>query len=434
MTQDYDKSLSRLTNTSEKDLNEITNASLFFAKDFGALSTAIQYRTHVLSQDLDSTFGNIDDPNYKAQSRQDMVSLKGETLIGENTKTSLAYSRSSIVRESENKVDSVDTINTEDTRYEGATNKLELRTHLKMSDIWDMSFGIEAKTETGKYNDTRDYGFGETTDEIKEQSQTMYGVYLQESWRYKLFTIKAGGRLETYRQTKSINTYLLTVSQVIPQLNIDVIYRYKTGYREPSIYERFNTYSGKEDLKAEQSKTRELTVAKPLKWVEVSATYFENDVDNLITTISKYDPDVYTYDAHYLNSTELSRSIGGELALSIKPVKNMPFLNLSWARTKARNGSSRSLKVPEERVTVATAFQFGKLTLGASVNHVGEQRSSLSESLAQYTVVNTSGSYNINSNSSAYIRILNLGNTQYEAVKSIASAGREYRLGYRKEL
>jgi vitamin B12 transporter len=435
VTHDLDKSLTRVHNSSEKDLNEITNVSLSIGKQFGVVNTDIAYRVNNLNQDLDSTFGGVDDPNFNSNSKQELISVKVDSPIGLNTNSSILYTRSSLIRETDNTVDSTDTVNTEDTRYEGLIEKIELRNHVLINDNWTMGFGLDAKTEYGEYKDTRDYGFGESTDQLSEQVQNMYGAYVQESWGYKLFSIKAGGRLESYSDSKTVNTYSFTAAQFVPDFNVDLIFNYRTGYREPTLYERFNANAfvqGKADLNAETSESRELTIAKTIKLARLSVTYFENDVENLITTVSDYDPDVFVYESQYLNSTELARSYGGELTLKVKPIGKMQFLNISWVKTRSRTGDSKNLKIPEERVTLATAFRCNQMTWGTSVSHVGEQFSSTGVTLPKYTVVNTNFSYQLTPKSSAYFGVYNLGNSQYEAVKGIETADRNYKVGYKQ--
>ncbi|RAP34149.1 hypothetical protein DID80_07625 [Candidatus Marinamargulisbacteria bacterium SCGC AAA071-K20] len=429
-----DKSLSRLSNTEERDLNETTNIAFTVGKDFGKIDAEISLRTHLLYQDLDATFSKVDDPNYSGSSKQDLSLIKLEAPIGENANTSLRYSRTSLVRRTLNNVDSLDAVNSENTIYEGSIDKVEFRNQVRVNKYWNMGFGADAKTTTGRYTDTRDFGFGNSTSKIDQQQQSMYGAYIQEAWSYKLFSLKAGGRLEGYSKDQTINTYSFTASQFVPDIDINIIFNYKTGYREPTLYERFNVFSGVKDLEAETSISRELTVEKQVKAAKFTATYFENDVDNLITTISEFDPGVPVFGAEYINSSELSRSIGGELGVSIKPIGKMQFLNITWAKTRARNGMARSLKVPEERVTAATAFRCGKLTWGASVNYLGSQRADYTSYLDPYTVVNTNFSYKLTPKSSTYVGLYNLGNTQYEVVKSFSAADRTIRVGYKHTL
>lgn len=429
----YNDSISQLSNTEETDASDLKNINISVGKKLGGITSTLSFRKQLQAQDLDSSFSKIDDPNFTSNSDQNLVSLTLEGAIGKAVESKLFISQANLERNTENKTDSVDSINTEDTRYSSQVEKVEIRNNAYLNDYLSLSFGGEAKRESGSYKDKRNYGFGDSTDEVKEKTQDTVGVYAGEQFRYKGFIVDVSGRIERYNSSKTVNTYSFGVGQYIPVLNIMAKYSYKTGFRQATLYERFNTYSGVDNLKAETSQSREFTLEKNIDFITVYGSYFEYDVANLITIVSQYSEDNLTYASDYLNSEQLMQSYGGEFGVGLKPYKNLQFLNLTWTKTHSKTGGFENLKVPKQKLTAALGLQMGKYSVGSSLIHVGNQRASTSKNLDPYTVVNASVSYAVNLNSSVYVLINNLTNTQYEAVRDFQTQDRNLRLGYKKQ-
>jgi vitamin B12 transporter len=198
-----------------------------------------------------------------------------------------------------------------------------------------------------------------------------------------------------------------------------------TGFRAPSLYERFDPWSGDPTLKPEKSTSQEIGIEKSFGTdTIVSATAFQSEVENVID----YANWVYT------QTDDKNKTNGIELAASTK-VNDVISLGFGYTHTESKTGATKAARVPEDKYTLGvTAAINSKTTVVVNALHVTGYNDLVGGALTampDYTVVNASASYDLNDKLQAYVRVQNLADTKYETVTDFNTGGRQIFAGIR---
>lgn len=220
-----------------------------------------------------------------------------------------------------------------------------------------------------------------------------------------------------------------------------------TGFRAPSIDELFGSYPdsefvGNPDLTPEESDSFELGVEQAFaNGATLSATAFRLNIDNLISYVPcpANDPDAFDFScqAGTINTLEnvAGQSVrqGLELAGTL-PVNDWLDVGLAYTYTDARRpDGSRIGLVAYHDLAVSLAAQVNPdLTAGLSVKHVaGRLDDFASAPMPDYTVVNGTLDYDLGQGRSAYLRVENLLDEEYQTSNGYAASGRAVYVGLR---
>lgn len=205
---------------------------------------------------------------------------------------------------------------------------------------------------------------------------------------------------------------------------------YATGFRAPSIDERFGDYPGdfpfvgNPDLTPEESESIELGVEQNVGAARLSATLFKLDVDNLITY--KYDFPTSTLE----NLPGASTRQGVELA-AVLPVRDALELGLSYTYTDARKpNGDRLIQVPYHNLALSLdASLSDRLSTGLTLTHGAgridnDPNTFMPEAMADYTVLNGQVTYDLTESAEAYFRVENILDADYQLVNGFATSDR----------
>ncbi|MCB6178820.1 TonB-dependent receptor [Rhodobacter sp. Har01] len=209
---------------------------------------------------------------------------------------------------------------------------------------------------------------------------------------------------------------------------------YATGFRAPSIDERFGDYPGffpfvgNPDLQPEESESIEVGIEQQVGAATLSATLFRLDVDNLIT---------YQFGAPstLVNLPGVSTRQGVELAAAV-PVSDAVTLGLAYTYTDGRRpDGSRLIQVPYHDLALSVDAQMSdRLSGGLTLTHVAgridnDANTFLAVAMPDYTVLNGQVSYDLTDTTQAYLRVENLLDADYQMVNGYAASGRAVYLG-----
>lgn len=208
-----------------------------------------------------------------------------------------------------------------------------------------------------------------------------------------------------------------------------------TGFRAPSIDERFGDYPGffpfvgNPDLDPEESESWELGVEQSLAGgASLSATLFKLDVDNLIT---------YQFGAPstLVNLPGVSTRQGLELAGSL-PLSDAVTLGLSYTYTDGRRpDGTRLVQVPYHDLALTLDADLSdRLSGGLTLLHVAGRRDNDANSFApkdmpDYTVLNAKLNYDLNPSTALYLKVENILDEKYQMVDGYAASGRAVYVG-----
>jgi len=202
-----------------------------------------------------------------------------------------------------------------------------------------------------------------------------------------------------------------------------------TGYRAPSLYERFNSSFGNPDLDPETSRSAEIGLEKRYGTASFAkATLFYTEIDDLID----YDLSTYTY-----NQVEgTTRSRGIELSGRYGVTDRFAVFG-NYTYTDADTPSGRMVRVPRHDLNLGVEAGFtdrlsGTLALQQVADAVDYTDAYPDTGdLDDYTVVNASVSFAVSDKAEAYVRLENLFDEDYETIRGYNTSDRAVFVGLR---
>lgn len=193
------------------------------------------------------------------------------------------------------------------------------------------------------------------------------------------------------------------------------------GYRAPSLFERFDGFSGNPALTPETGLGGEVSVEKGFEGGWLKATVFRTDIEDLID----FDFGTFTY----MQTTGTTRTQGAELsgewALGAATVYG------SYTYTDAERAGMRLDRVPRHDLTLGLmAPVTERLDAALDVRAVGDVLDG-GMPLDDYAVANASLTYAVTEDVDAWLRIENLFDEDYETVRFYNTPGRSFYVGLR---
>ena len=197
-----------------------------------------------------------------------------------------------------------------------------------------------------------------------------------------------------------------------------------SGFRAPSLYERYADFGGNTNLKPEESETQEIGLEKVYQTgSSVRMTVFNTNVDNLIE-----------YSGGYIQSTNSMKSQGIELEGKWLASDTIS-VDGSYAFVDAKTGAEAAARVPAHDLSLSISANITpKINSNLKINHIMDYKDTVSGSLVDmpdYTVTNLAVSYDMTNNLLGYVRIQDLMDTDYETVKDFNTGGRQIFVGIR---
>jgi vitamin B12 transporter len=196
-----------------------------------------------------------------------------------------------------------------------------------------------------------------------------------------------------------------------------------TGYRAPSLYERFGPYAGPV-LEPETSKSLDFGIEHQFgATATVRATAFYIEIDNLID----YDFATNTYAQVEGTTVTKGLELSGEYAVS-----DRLSLSGNYTYTSGENSGARLARVPRHELLLAADFDVtDRLTAGVTATHVSDVLDGFGTltPLDDYTVVDLTTRYDLTDTTSAYLTVRNLTNETYETVRGYNTSERALYVG-----
>jgi vitamin B12 transporter len=198
-----------------------------------------------------------------------------------------------------------------------------------------------------------------------------------------------------------------------------------TGFRAPSLYERFGPFRPSEDappLESEESRSAEIGLAhQGGNWV-AQATVFWSEIDNLIGF----------GDGTYIQTPGETVAQGVEVSGEVDLGRVSLFGAYTYTDSEGPGG--RSLRVPRHDLVLGAETDItDRLSGMLSVRHVAD-RLDIDAGFAtvaapDYTVADVQLTYEVRDGMRAYLRVENLFDEDYEEVLTYTSPGRSVFVG-----
>ncbi len=187
-----------------------------------------------------------------------------------------------------------------------------------------------------------------------------------------------------------------------------------TAYNVPTMYQLYDTYSGNQNLKPEETTSYDLTIS----YKDIQVTYFNSSTKDMLD----YDYSTYTY-----NNLDGRTDIQGiELGYD-KEIFTDILLNLNYTWLDAKNNANQELgRRPKDTIKMGVDYYaITRTHLGVYGEYIGERYdrdNKQGKQTGKYTVVNLVANYDINKNFSLYAKVDNLFDKYYQVVDGYATA------------
>jgi vitamin B12 transporter len=253
------------------------------------------------------------------------------------------------------------------------------------------------------------------------------GAYaeLQSEFAQRFFVV-SNIRHDKNERFGEATTYRIAPALLVPVTETKLKASYGTGFKAPTLNQLFLSFPdffffANPNLRPEESTGYDVGFEQPLfnNVVRFGATYFHNDITNLIT--GGIDPVRGFPNRTNINIGKAETS-GVEAFVAVKPVDWLWF-RADYTYTDAFDATTneRLLRRPRHKASFTAAWiPIEPLTLSATVLHVGEwidgnRDFSIPRLVAPgFTVVNIAGDYRLNDYTKMFARIDNLFDERYE--------------------
>lgn len=205
-----------------------------------------------------------------------------------------------------------------------------------------------------------------------------------------------------------------------------------TGYRAPSLYERFGPYAGSTPLDPEDSLSFDLGVEHSYgDRGSVKATLFWAEIDNLIGFGTG--PNCLPSQAFgcYIQTDGTTETRGIELSGSYA-ITDRLRLSGAYTLTNTENDGDRVVRVPRHDFALALeADVTDRLQVGVNMTRVADALDGFGTltPLDDYTVWDVTARYDITDAASVYGAIDNIGDESYQTVRGFNAPERTIRFG-----
>lgn len=299
--------------------------------------------------------------------------------------------------------------NTSTSLYKGDIKEFGINTKIDYSNKDFILFGIDRK----EFNQDESYSIDYSNNGLFLTNSNFFNkgnTVLTESLRYDSYTSfknKITGKLG----------FKHTFKDFIFSTN------FGTGYKAPNLYEL--SHDGGNDLKPEYNKSFDMA----LQYKDIEIRYFRNRITDLIDYNDNGTPFDYS-DDYYSNIEGTSKLSGYEISYNNDIAKDT-LLSLSYTNliAKDKNGA-KLLRVPRESLKVGIDYYgFKNLHLNLNGNYVGERLDLNSTQTGNYTVWNSVVNYEINKDTSVYLKVDNIFDKFYQTVNNYSTAPRSFYVG-----
>ena len=416
-TQGYNDTQSALSLGSERDSQSNQSITLGFNTKLEK-SGPINGSVGVIKEksEIDDFYtAPKDDPDYQTLSTRYLIKLNTHQSLTDKIDLQAWYGFSSLKRAYDDKENGQ---TTSDAKYFSNLNTLQVQSNINLNKEQLMTLGTEARLDSGESK-----GNWGGSVALPKKSQASLGLYTQHRWLNPYLSTQVGGRLQLYSlgsENKMLPIYQLSIFRNIPFVNIIAKATLKTGFKLPSIYQRYNpgqSAKGNPDLKVEKSESKELTLSKKINKIKLSTTYFESDITDQIQWFQTDDD----FNGEYRNLSKESTN-GFEHNIQMVDIPHIQFAKLSYTTFQ-----SDSQKVPDYKFTTSFGVKKNKLSSGLFINIFGKTKD-----LPSYSYTNLSINYQWNEKTNLSAKINNLLNTQYETVKGYNEPDRTLLLGIKR--
>jgi len=305
------------------------------------------------------------------------------------------------------------------------------------------SFGVEYSNDTSREN-VNEVDFGSPfTETVRASQHALAGHAGLQGTLLNLLTLQAAVRDDSVSSFGSALTGRVGASLAVPAADLHLKASYGTGFLAPSLYELYGVdnygYIGNPNLRPETSRSYEagpqfdIPAFGAADFASLSATYFNSNIHDLITTTPNYESEENIGEA---------KIDGVETEILLNPA---PWLSLdaTYTYTKAIDASTDSplLRRPQSAGAItATISPWPGLSITPQLQYVGrfvdylyaDDGIPIGDGYANSgTIVNLSASYKLCNQFTLFATGKNILDSDFEPVNGLQTPGASLLLGVR---
>jgi len=382
--------------------------------------------------DIDNSGGDYgDDPNNTGD--YNLIFLKGgfRGLFMKNrweAKINVSYADS--LRKYSNPSDTQHPYSSDESEYKSHIFKIDFQNNLFLHESNTLIFGLEFYKEYGSSFYESQTLYGPYESEFPGKKASNVGIYAQNQINLDdRFIASVGARTDNHSTTGNSLTYQIAPLYIFKSIGTKLKATFGTGFKAPSLYQLYAPATfygpvGNAELQPEKTLGWDAGIEQELLGGRLlfKATYFRNMFKDLID---------FDYAKGYINIGKAS-SKGIELSVNAIPVKDMIFsASYTWCEAVDESTEQALLRRPEHKASVRMAYDgLEKTHITVSLLYVGEREDSFYQNyqntrvtLPEYTLCNTSVSYDLFKYTQFFLRCDNIFNTDYEYIAGYAAPG-----------
>lgn len=413
------------------------------------LEGTLQWRQNRFGLDgTNDDFRLADDPNYSAEDRRWYGQIRGETrLLDGRWTTGLRVFATDDRRRYVN-LPNAGSSDTADDLYVGRRTGIDWGNTLRLPDFGAFTDGALAFGVTHALEESRTRslaGFAPTRFDASQHT-TAGRAALQYRLLERL-DLTAAIRQDNTTGFTDATTWRLGAVLAVPELASRLHVAGGTGFRAPSLYERFVTNSftiGNPDLRPERSIGWEIGAETDWRlfgtprFATTSWTFFQSRINNLVSSVQAPLPG-FVFTSVNLDRADIH---GAELGLTLRPARWLET-TANWTITEAVDAATdrRLLRRPEHVVSVtARVVPLAGVVIAPTVSFNGRASDFLVENSGDFgnrgvtragTIVNLAASWQVRPPVALFLEARNLGNSRWEPTSGYVTPGRSVILGTR---
>ncbi|MBP7901916.1 MAG: TonB-dependent receptor [Spirochaetes bacterium] len=256
-------------------------------------------------------------------------------------------------------------------------------------------------------------------------------VYVMNSFDYDGYAgINAGARYTKTSEGEGAGVWQVSAYGNIKNTGTRFRSSAGTGFKNATLYQLYDSYSGNKDLKSEKSIYCDFGITqKILKIAEIDAGCFYSKFKNRIDWVMT---DPVSFSGKYSNVVK-SSSKGIELSASINPVDFISlFANYTYTLSKDEETDDDLLKRPRRKYSAGISGNvMKKADIAFTYDYTGKRYDVGNVELDSYSTVSASANVYVADNTSVFVRIDNILNKKYEETEGYDAGGTNARCGLR---
>jgi vitamin B12 transporter len=417
---------------SEPDSWEMWSGALKFTRPVGDNRLEVSLRGSRSRFDLDDFGGPFgDDPNGVGWKSDLTGSASLSLQLKERWLQRIRLGFSSIHRWGEDRSDPDHPDEQIDSDYTGFNRNIEWQHTIELN-AQTLAAGVSLDHQSGKSTYIFESSGFSFSDMVPGVSQTALAIYLQDQFDLGPVVVTAGGRLDSYSDYGSQPTFRLAMA--LPLSAVRIRASAGTGFRVPSLYQRFSPDYGNEYLEAEKSFGYDAGFEVVLfDRGRVGISRFRQDIEEMIDFVT----DPVTWLSRFENRSrlrlegweaDLGLAITGQLGLdanfSSLDIEDDPLLPL--------------LRRPDRTAAIGLGYQpSSQWVFGLRARYTGERNDkdwsqfpSEVVKLEPVTVLDGEVTYRFGPSVDLRLRLRNIANENPEWVWGYGSLGRAVYLGF----